>query len=68
MAMSVPLMETGRIEAELGWRPRRSSLEALDELAAGLRHGAGGDTPTLDEDAGGPARIGEVQTRVGGRT
>jgi len=68
MALSVPLMETARIEAELGWKPRRSSLEALDELAAGLRHGTGGDTPTLDGAAGGPARTGEVRTGVGGRT
>jgi nucleoside-diphosphate-sugar epimerase len=68
MALSVPLMETTRIEAELGWKPRRSSLDALDELAAGLRGGTGGDTPTLDEDAGGPARLGELGTRVGGST
>ena len=68
MAMSVPLMETTRIEVELGCRPRRSSLDALDDLAAGLRGGTGGDTPTLDEDAGGPARLGELGTRVGGTT
>jgi nucleoside-diphosphate-sugar epimerase len=68
MAMSVPLMETTRVEAELGWRASRSSLDALDDLAAGLRRGTGDDTPTLDEDAGGPARLGELGTGVGGRT
>ena len=68
MAMSVPLMETTRVEAELGWRARRSSLDALDDLAAGLRRGTGDDTPTLDDDAGGPARLGELGTGVGGRT
>jgi UDP-glucose 4-epimerase len=68
MALGVPLMDTTRAESELGWQPIRSSLEALDALAAGLRGGAGGATPTLDADAGGPARTHEVRTGVGGKT
>jgi UDP-glucose 4-epimerase len=68
MALGVPLMETTRAESELGWTAQRSALDALDALAAGLRGGAGGPTPTLDADAGGPARVDEIRTRVGGRT
>jgi UDP-glucose 4-epimerase len=67
MALAVPLMETARAREVLGWRPARSSREALLELIAGMREGRGAPTPTLDPDAGGPARAGEVLSGVGGR-
>ena len=38
---------------------------ALEELLAGLREGAGADTPPLDPRAGGPLRLGEFRTGVG---
>jgi nucleoside-diphosphate-sugar epimerase len=68
MALGVPLMDTTRIETELGWRAQRSSLDALDELAAGLRAGVGGPTPTLSAGVSGPGRVREFTTRIGGDT
>jgi UDP-glucose 4-epimerase len=67
LALKVPLMDTGRARRELGWEPKVTSLDALGELLAGLRHGTGGDTPPLDPQAGGPFRAGEVATGVGSR-
>jgi UDP-glucose 4-epimerase len=67
LALGVPLMDTGRARRELGWEPRKTSLEALAELLEGLRHGSGGDTPPLDPKAGGPLRAGEFATGIGSR-
>jgi nucleoside-diphosphate-sugar epimerase len=67
MALGAPLMDTGRAAAELGWRPRTTTLEALDELLRGLREGRGMRTPPLDRHAGGRARIGEFATGIGQR-
>jgi len=66
LALQSPLLDAGRAAAELGWRPRRSAVEALQELLAGLRERAGADTPPLDPQAGGPLRLGEFRTGVGG--
>jgi nucleoside-diphosphate-sugar epimerase len=65
MALGVPIMDTGRARRELGWRPERSSREALAELLDGLREGAGAPTPPLDATAGGPLRARELLTGVG---
>jgi nucleoside-diphosphate-sugar epimerase len=67
LALGVPLMHTARARHELDWHPRKSSLDALAELLAGLRQGQGGDTPPLDPQAGGPLRAGEFATGVGSR-
>jgi UDP-glucose 4-epimerase len=67
MAMSVPIMDTGRARRELGWEPQRSADEALLDLLEGLRTGAGLDTPPLSPKTGGPFRIREILTGVGGR-
>ena len=67
LALGVPLMDTGRARAELGWEPRRASLEALTELLRGLREGRDLPTPPLDRRAGGPGRIGEFATGIGQR-
>jgi UDP-glucose 4-epimerase len=66
LALQSPLLDAGRAAAELGWRPRRSAVEAVQELLAGLREGAGAVTPPLDPQAGGPLRLGEFRTGVGG--
>jgi UDP-glucose 4-epimerase len=69
MGMGVPLMDSGRIQRELGWAPRRRANEALLELIEGLHDRAGAPTPPLEPGAGGPLRVREVlKTRVGGRT
>lgn len=67
LALGVPLMDSSRAARELGWVPKRTSLEALEELLEGLRHGRGGPTPPLDSEAGGPARARELTTGVGQR-
>jgi len=67
MALGVPIMDHARAREVLGWRPARSSRDALMELLEGMREGRGGPTPTLAADAAGPARIGEVRTGVGAR-
>src|ERR687893_1105491 len=67
MAMSVPVMDTGRARRELGWTPERSADEALLDLLEGLRTGAGLDTPPLSPRTGGPTRIREIITGIGGR-
>jgi nucleoside-diphosphate-sugar epimerase len=65
LALRWPLMDAGRARSELGWRPRHSATQALEELLAGLREGAGADTPPLDPHAGGPLRLREFRTGVG---
>jgi UDP-glucose 4-epimerase len=67
LGRGVPLMSCDRARVELGWEPQVSSLDALLELVAGIREGAGGSTPALDADAGGPARAGEVLSGIGAR-
>jgi UDP-glucose 4-epimerase len=67
MALSVPVMNTARIRTELGWQPRKSAADALLELLAGLRSGAGADTPPLEPGGAGPLRIREFLTGLGSR-
>jgi UDP-glucose 4-epimerase len=66
LGVGSPLLDSGRARAELGWSPRHSAIEALQELLAGLREAAGAATPPLDPHAGGPLRAGELRTGVGG--
>lgn len=47
MALGVPLMDTTRARAALGWAPRHSSLDALRELLEGMADRAGAPTPPL---------------------
>jgi|SRR5215218_381998 len=67
MALGVPLMDTARARTELGWRPRYRADEALVDLLHGMRDGAAYDTPPLEHHAGGPLRVKELLTGVGGR-
>jgi hypothetical protein len=67
LALTLPVMATTRARRELGWAPTVAADDAVAELLDGLRHGAGGPTPTLDRRAGGPLRWREVATGVGGR-
>jgi UDP-glucose 4-epimerase len=65
MGLAVPLMDSGRARRELGWEPRRSATDALEDLLTGLRERSGIDTPPLASDSGGPLRMRELWTRVG---
>ncbi len=67
MGLNVPIMDTTRARQELGWTPSYSSEDALLDLLAGLREGAGLDTPPLSPKTSGPFRIRELLTGVGGR-
>ncbi len=67
MALGVPLMSTERARAELGWSARRSSVQALGELVAGMRDGAEDQTAPLARATSGPARIREFLTGLGAR-
>ena len=67
LALSLPIMDTSRARSDLGWRPSRTSMEAIAEFLSGLREGAGKATPPLDEKAGGALRQGELATGVGER-
>jgi nucleoside-diphosphate-sugar epimerase len=48
MGLSVPLMDTTRARDELGWEPRRSSLEAIRDVLAGIADADGESTPPLE--------------------
>jgi UDP-glucose 4-epimerase len=50
LAVRAPLLDTGRARRELGWLPVRSSLDALFELAGGMRDQTDGETPALAAD------------------
>jgi nucleoside-diphosphate-sugar epimerase len=67
MALNVPVMDTTRARTELGWSPERSAEDALLDLLEGLRTGADFPTPPLAKETGGPFRIREILTGVGGR-
>jgi UDP-glucose 4-epimerase len=47
MGMSAPLLDTGRAERELAWRPARSGVEAVHEAVRGMASGAGTASPPL---------------------
>jgi UDP-glucose 4-epimerase len=66
MALNVPLMSSARARDELGWEPRHSGIEALEELLEGMREGHGAKTPPLEADSAG-ARLDDLKTGVGAR-
>ncbi|MER7835013.1 SDR family oxidoreductase [Streptomyces sp. NPDC096040] len=45
--LRLPLMDCTRAHEELGWQPRRTSTEVLQEFLEGLREGAGAATRPL---------------------
>jgi UDP-glucose 4-epimerase len=68
MGLAVPLMDVTRARTELGWQPRHSAAQALLDLMAGMRDGAGLDTPPLQPGNAGPMRAREFLSGVGART
>ena len=67
LSRNVPIMDTTRARTELGWTPQYSADETLLDVLEGLRTGSGLDTPPLSPRTGGPFRIREILTGVGGR-
>ncbi len=47
MAFRVPFMDTSRARDVLGWQPRHSARQVLDEVVAGMAERAGGPYPPL---------------------
>jgi len=68
MGLDGPLMDVTRAREQLGWQPRHSASDALRDLLAGMREGAGLDTPPLEPGGAGPLRARELLSGVGGRT
>jgi nucleoside-diphosphate-sugar epimerase len=64
--LQLPIMDTSRARTELGWSPRYSSRQAIEELLGGLRDGAGMPTPPLTPRVSG-GRAHELRTGVGAR-
>lgn len=50
MGLSVPLMDTRRAREELGWSPRRSSIDAIRAVLQGMADADGEPTPPLESD------------------
>ena len=67
MAVGAPLMNTDRAHEELGWRPARSSIDAIREVLEGMADAEGESTPPLDSRAGGVLRFREVLSGLGAR-
>jgi UDP-glucose 4-epimerase len=65
LALVAPVLDAGRAQRELGWRPVWRADEALQDLLAGLREGVGLPTPPLDPETCGPLRVRELATGIG---
>lgn len=65
--LRLPIMDTARARAELGWSPRHTAVDALRDFLLGLREAAGLDTPPLAPKSGGRWRAGEFTSGVGRR-
>ncbi|MBK0419030.1 NAD-dependent epimerase/dehydratase family protein [Leucobacter sp. CSA1] len=52
MALAVPMMDNARAKAELGWEPRYTAAQALEDLLRGMIEGRGtGSLPLRPRDA-----------------
>jgi UDP-glucose 4-epimerase len=67
VGLDTPLVSSERIRDELGWRPRHSALDTINEVVDGLADGAGGATAPLAPDAGLLGRLAELGEGVGSR-
>jgi nucleoside-diphosphate-sugar epimerase len=67
MGLGVPLMDSARARAELGWEPRHSAIDAFRELLDGMRSGTDFATPPLSRATSGSARLRELFTGIGHR-
>ncbi|RPF20541.1 NAD-dependent epimerase/dehydratase family protein [Myceligenerans xiligouense] len=67
MAMTVPLLDCTRIRSELGWAPRRTAAEAVEELLGGMAIGQGLRSATLHPATARPAGSSVVPLRHRGK-
>ena len=61
--LRLPIMDGTRARTELGWTPRHTARQAIEEFLRGLRHGAGLPTPALRAGR----RLREFATGIGSR-
>jgi UDP-glucose 4-epimerase len=66
LGRAAPILSTAKARRELGWSPAHTPASIVGELLEGLRDAAGDDLPPLEPHAGGPLRIREFLTGVGG--
>ncbi|MFL6143734.1 MAG: NAD-dependent epimerase/dehydratase family protein [Labedaea sp.] len=64
--LRVPIMDTTRARTELGWAPKHTARQAIEEFLRGLRDGAGLPTAPLASPVPG-GRVRELRTGVGGQ-
>ncbi|WP_462202749.1 NAD-dependent epimerase/dehydratase family protein [Frankia sp. CcWB3] len=64
--LHLPIMDTARARAELGWSPRHDARAAIGSFLTGLREGAGLSTPPLMPSTA-RGRWEEVRTGMGQR-
>jgi nucleoside-diphosphate-sugar epimerase len=67
LSRQVPIMDTTKARTQLGWTPQYSADETLLEVIEGLKTASGLETPPLSPKTGGPFRVREILTGVGGR-
>jgi len=67
MALSVPIMDTTRARDVLGWTPKKTAIEAVEDLLEGLSHGTDFPTPPLAKETSGRLRSREIRAGVGAR-
>jgi UDP-glucose 4-epimerase len=67
LLMAVPVMDTTRAHADLDWRPRYSSADALTSFFAGLSQDSDVQTPPLARSTSGSMRKHELATGLGHR-
>jgi UDP-glucose 4-epimerase len=66
IGMLSPIMNTARAHEQLGWKPRFSATQTVEELLDGLRYENDMATPPLDRKQSGRLRVREFATGVGG--
>jgi nucleoside-diphosphate-sugar epimerase len=66
MAMTVPVLDTTRIRAELGWVPHRTAAQALEDLLEGMGAGQGARSAPLRPATPRPAGASVLPLRIRG--
>ena len=66
LALDMLLIDSSRIREQLGWEPRHSAIEAVEELLDGIADGAGAPTPPLLADSF-TRRLREIAGGIGAR-
>jgi len=66
LGMAAPVLDTTRARRELGWQPRLSGPEVVEDLLGGLRDHADAPTPPLANETSGRFRRREFSSGVGG--